>query len=264
MRSEGHASEIEVTFIIWLENARGVARQIADLTRIGNYQLLPQDSKSIHDLYFDSPDRNLRNKKLALRVREIDATRWITLKGPSQPTGWGGVERLEIEAPWSLDALNRVLKELTARRVKLPGQNQELDSIHPLDVMTSLGLKVVQDRKTHRRVRNIVTIEGGPLLAELAIDSVVYHFRDQEIYHHEVEIEAKVRDGSTVLKAVIGSLGGMYGPVLRRWDHSKLATGMAIERLLSEVGPQGLLDIDNHLKPAAYDKIHDWLKRSSL
>jgi inorganic triphosphatase YgiF len=256
--------EIEAALIIRSRNPQIVARKIAGLRSIADYRLLPQDSETIHDLYFDTPDRKLQTQKLALRLREIGTTRWITLKGPSQPTDWGGMERLEIEAPWSQDALTRVVKELTDRRINMLLHDQDFDRTHPLDVMTSSGLEVVQNRETHRQVRNVVFRESGPVLAELAIDSVVYYFGDQEIRHHEVEIEAKVRDSSTVLKTVIERLTAMYRPVLRRWDHSKLATGMAIQKMLSEGALIGLLDNDGNLTPVAYDKIGAHLTRGDI
>ena len=258
--------EIEATLIIWSENPQVVAGQIAGLTSIANYRLLSQNSETIHDLYLDTPNQALQNQKLALRIREIGGSRWVTLKGRSQLTDWGGVERLEIEALWSEDALTRVVKELMDRKIKMLQQRQDFDYDHPMDVMTSLGLEVVQDRRSYRKVRNIVLIgeQSSPVLAELAIDFVVYHFRDQKICHHEVEIEAKVVDGSTVLKTMIESLVAMHGPVLRRWDHSKLATGKAVEKLLSEGALEGLLDINNNLKPIAYDKIDNYLNCGSI
>ena len=265
MRS--NSREIEASLIIWSENPQVVASQIAGLTAIGNYRLLPQDPQIIHDLYLDTPDRALQSQELALRVREIGTTRWVTLKGRSQPTDWeGGVERLEIEALWSKDALTRVVKELVDRGIKTLQQRQDFDDAHPLDVIASLGLEPIQDRESHRQVRNIVSAgeESSSVLAELAIDSVVYHFGGQEICHHEVEIEAKEGGSSAVIKTVVESLVARYGLALRRWGHSKLATGKAIEKMLSEDVLEGLLDIHNNLKPVAYDKINDYLKRSSI
>ncbi len=258
--------EIEAALIIWSEEPQIVASQIAGLAAIGNYRLLPQDPQIIHDLYLDTPDRALQTQELALRVREIGTMRWVTLKGPSQPTDWeGGVERLEIEVLWSKDALTRVVKELVNRGIKILPQRQDLDDVHPLDVMASLGLEPIQDRESHRRVRNIVKGEANDsVLAELAIDSVVYHFGGQEIRHHEVEVEAKEGGNSAVIKTVVESLVAMYGPALRRWGHSKLATGKAIERMLSEGALEGLLDINNNLKPVAYDRIDDYLKGSRI
>lgn len=258
--------EIEATLIIWSETPQVITEQIASLTSIKNYRLLPQDSKTINDSYFDTPDHALQTQKLALRIREIDGTYWITLKGPSRPVGrWGGVERLEIEAPWSPDALTRVVKELMDRGIKVL-RHQEFDCARPLDVVSSLGLEVVQHRECQRKVRNIVHKgeESGPVLAELAIDSVAYHFNNHQVHHHEVEIEAKWDDGSTVIKTVIERLGKMCQRALRRWDYGKLATGKAIEKLLSEEALEGLLDNDKNLKPIAYGKVEDYLKYDNI
>jgi inorganic triphosphatase YgiF len=258
--------EREATLIIWSQDPQAVARQIAGLTSIANFRLLPHGSIAIHDIYFDTLDHALQAQKLALRVREVGAAHWTTLKGQSQPDDWGGVSRLEIEVPWSQNALARVVKELVRRKVKIMQPRQDFDRAQPLQVMTSLGLEVIQDRETHRQIRNIVRAGEGnsPALAELAIDSVVYHFGDQQVYHHEVEIEAKAENVSTVLGAVIETLLTMYKPALRRWDHAKLTTGKAIDKMLREGSLQGLLDTSNNIKPAAYDRIDDYLKHSGI
>ncbi len=168
-----HAShrECEATLIILSDDPQVVVQQIAVPTSVANYRLLPQGPQLIRDRYLDTPDKALQAKTLALRIRELQGHHWITLKGHSQPTVGGGVERLEIEA---------------------------------------------------RR-----------------------------------------RDGSAVLKTMTESLISMYGPVLRRWDYSKLATSKAIEQLLLDRALDGLLDNHNHLKPAAHDPIDAYLRRGS-
>ncbi len=254
--------EIEATLVICSEKPQAVADQIAALTRIGNYPLLPQDPKAIHDLYLDTPDRALQARELAVRIREVGRLHWITLKGPRHPTDWGGVERLEIETLWSEKALTEVLKELMDRGIEVPQRQRHFESDHPLSVMMSLGWEVVQNRRSHRQIRNIVLTgdESGQGLAEMAIDSVLYHFGYRDIGHHEVEIEAKVKDGSAVIKAVIEGLMAMYGSALRAWDHSKQVTGEAIERLLRQGALAGLTDANNNLKPVVYDKIQAYLE----
>lgn len=251
--------EVEASLIIKSENPRKVAGQIADLTSINNYRLLPQDSKTIHDFYFDKPNRALQTKKFALRIRTIGTSHWITLKGPSQPSNCGGVKRLEIEESWSKDTLTKVFNELESKGIQMPQIRQDLDYIHPLNAMSGLGFEIVQKRESHRKIRNIVGEKNYPTLAEMAIDSTVYHFSNQNICHYEVEIEAKVGD-SLVLEIIIKRLEKIYGPELQRWDYGKLATGKAIEKLLNEGGLEGMLDGNNNLKPAVYNKIADILK----
>lgn len=254
--------EVEASLIIWSENPQPVAGQIAGLTSVGNYRLLPQDPILIHDLYFDTPDRALQTPQMALRLREIGGTSWITLKGPSQPTGWGsGVERLEIEVEWSKGALTGIVEELRARGVEILPQWQDSDDAYPLAVMAGLGLEVIQDREGHRQLWNIVAGDrSSPVLAELALDFVVFNFSGQQVCYHEVEIEAKGEGGPAVIQAMVESLVVMVGPVLRTWDYGKLATGKAIEGLLKTGELQELLGVDNNLKPAALDRISDYLE----
>ena len=61
--------------------------------------------------------------------------------------------------------------------------------------MKWIGLNLIQDRKAHRQARDIVSQQDGPVLAESAINSVVYCLGDREVCHYEVEVEAKGTDG---------------------------------------------------------------------
>lgn len=259
-------SEMEATLIICSQDPEGVAQKIVALTEIKNYRLLSQETKKIHDIYFDKPDSALKGEKLALRIREIGATQLITLKGPSELSDWGGVKRLEIEKLWCKNALASVREELKDNNIRLPKLRKDFDWANPREVMASLGLQVIQDRETQRQIRNIVVLDDDytPILAELAIDSVVYNFRDKKILHYEVELESKMRDGANVVKAVSENLVKMFEPALRRWDYGKLATGKAIEKLLNEGALEGLVDGKNKLKLSAYDKIEEYLKKDKV
>ena len=197
------------------------------------------------------------------QAREIGYAQWITLKGPSKETSWGGVERFEIEELWSKEALEEIIKELRKKKIKgfrIPKESS--DHSHPRGVLEKMGLKVIQDRHTQRHVRNIILSgeDQWPVLAELAIDSVTYHPEDGEIRHHEIEIEAKIRDGKTAVKAVAESLLEKNSDALKEWAHSKLATGKAIKHLSKKGALEGLIDSNNNLKPSAYDKIDGYLK----
>jgi len=123
--------ESESTLVILSEHPEAVADEIAGLTSIGSYLLLPQGSTMIHDIYFGVSDRELIKQGLALRVREIGTTRLITLKGPAQATDWGGIERFETEVPWSQDALSMIMEQLTDTEIEIPQQDSDLENAHP-------------------------------------------------------------------------------------------------------------------------------------
>jgi inorganic triphosphatase YgiF len=258
------AREAEAAMVIATDTAGAVANRIARLTVIAGHHLVPRGTRRIHDVYFDAPDGALQAQRVALRIREIDGATWVTLKGPSHSTDWGGKERLEIELPWSQDALKRIVAELAGRRFAPPAGNQRFDSSRPVQTMLTLGLHAIQDRQVHRRVRDVVTERPPLVLAELAIDSVTYQFDDRKIHHHEVEIETKSRAGSRAGRAVVEGLLSTYGPALRVWPFGKLATGKTIERLLREDILEGLLDSNDSLTPAAYDRIAARLESGGL
>jgi hypothetical protein len=255
-----HMQESEIALIVASDQPRKTVERIASLTSIAGYQLLARNTLVIHDLYFDTPDRAFAPPKLALRVREFGATRLLALKGPSKATDWGGVERLEIEEPWSHDALATVIRALADRGIETPRQWRFSEG-HPRQVLADLGFQVIQDRETHRQARNIVGADkdGIPTLAELAIDSVLYRLEGKEIRHHEVEIEAKAEVGVSMMPSAIDGLTILLGDLLRVWDHSKLAIGFALEELVAQGELEELLDLNGDLTPAAYDKIDRYL-----
>jgi hypothetical protein len=96
--------------------------------------------------------------------------------------------------------------------------------------------------------------------AELAADSVTYFFPETQILHYEVEIESKGANGPTAAAAIAEYLLAEYSPELKRWRHDKLATGWAIRKLLAAGSLEGLLDLNNRLKSAAYDRIDEYLR----
>ena len=258
--------ESEIALIINAEQPRKVVERIGSLPSIANYKLLPRGSEEIHDVYFDTLDDAFQPQKLALRIREERNETLITLKGPSRLEDGGGVERIEIEGPWSKDMLATIVEQLADWGIEMPPPDQEFDLKDPRDYLMDRGFKVVQDRRTRRQVRDVVRAgeEDGPRLAELAIDSVVYHFASHKIHHYEVEIEAKTEEGLRPLKPLIDGLINMFGgEVLDKPEYSKLAVGFALQELLHTGALEGLIDLDGNLKPAAYDKIDEYLRQGT-
>ena len=253
--------EEEVTLIVCSENPRSVLEEIAELTVLGDFRLYWTDTLNVHDRYFDTADRSLRDHHVALRVRQVDSKRWITFKGPSRTIEDGFANRMEFEAEWSDQALTETLDQLAKSGIELPHRANAGARSHPLDALNALGLVVVQDRETYRMAREIVPhADNGTFAAtKLLIDSVVYRFHGKEIRHYEVEIEALTSDGAHVLKTMAESLRDRFGRVLRRWNHSKLATGWAVENLWHDLHAAGLIK-GGCLLPAAYDQIDGFLR----
>lgn len=252
--------EEEVTLIVCSENPRSVVNDIAELNALGDFRLYASDTLRVHDRYFDTGDRSLRDLHVSLRLREIGSKRWITFKGPSRTIEDGFGNRMELEAEWSDQALTEVMNQLTKRGIELSPWAKGGASSHPLDVLSALGLVLVQDRETKRMVREIVPYaEDGTLaVAELLIDSVVYHFDQKEIRHYEVEIEAQIPNGARVLTTLAKSLSDRFGKALQSWNHSKLATGWAVADLWDDLHTAGLVK-EGCLLPAAYEYIDRFL-----
>jgi inorganic triphosphatase YgiF len=252
--------EREATLLICSDRPETVYQEIASLNAIGKYKLIPGEPQLLEDRYFDTPDAKLRAKKWGLRLRRIGTDLWITLKGPSKQTEWGGRERAETEALWSKTSLAGVEAELSRQGIEMDFHGEDLEHSDPMEVMTSAGLVVIQRRDTRRAASAVISGTDGMVQAELAADLVAYFFPETEILHYEVEIESKGPNGPTAAVAIAEYLLAEYSPELKRWCHDKLATGWAIRELLTGGSLDGLLDSNNRLKSAAYDRIDEYLR----
>jgi len=256
--------ESEIALAISSHEPQEILERIASLRALPGYQLIPGDSMDMHDLYFDTRDRALDPLRLALRVRETGPTALLALKGPEEKVDSGLVVRLEIEEPWSQAVVTKVISELAARGIQLSEPESIPDHVRPREVLEDLGFEVIQDRETRRQVRNITPRdkENGPVLAEMDIDSVVYRLGEEEIRHYEVEVELNPETEVGTIAQVRDALTKELGDGLRRWAHSKLAIGFALEELRIKGALEGALDPEGNLKPAAYDRIDEYLKRT--
>ncbi len=246
-------TELEHVLMIISEDARSLAQQIAKLDSAAGYRLTPLPTVKIRDVYFDTADGRLRKRKVNLRVRRLENGHWLTLKQDPRIFSLRRDERQELEIPWSPDSLRRVLKELSSRGIELEGSSLFAGS-DPVEVLKTGGLRVIQDRETQREARNITSADGHVVLAELAVDSVLYHFQSPDIRLFEVEIEAKSSEGRRVIGEVASSLRKHFGSELRPWRHGKLKTGKTIRKLL-ENGALGGLVNGTDLRPNAFEKI---------
>jgi inorganic triphosphatase YgiF len=257
--------EIEIALVIAADDPQAIASQIETLTDLARFRLVPRGTVMIHDIHLDTSAGWLDARRWALRLREIDGSVWLTLKGPSSHRPDGGTTRREIERMWSEEALAEALQTLRAAGVGapasvpgragvgVPGSVPGPAAGSPLDVMRRLGLVVVQDRHTHRALRDVVETPGDRAVAELAIDVVTYHLPGRDVYHFEVEIEAKTQEGRPALGAIAADLARRFAPALRPRMGSKLTLGTAIARLHAEGALESLLGAGTILTPAAYE-----------
>jgi hypothetical protein len=86
--------------------------------------------------------------RVAFRVRELDGQPLLTLKSAPVRTGLAS-ERLELEAPWSPEALEAVLEELRRRGVDLPAPAGAGSGELRAD-LAALGLQPTQRRENTR------------------------------------------------------------------------------------------------------------------
>jgi hypothetical protein len=258
----GH--EIEAALIVYADAPRAIEQRLTDLQTLAEFSLIPRATEIIEDTYFDTTDRSLQARLIALRARRLDDTWRLTMKADAH-RALAGEERLEIESAWSSGALHNVLSELRNRGVDVPGSPGELGSADPTAVMASLGLEEVQTRVTTRTPRNVV-LRGAESeqLAELAIDAVAYRFREEPVRLLEVEVEAKGRGDASIVERITARLHNAFPSQLRPWPYGKLPTGKAIQELLAIGQLDGLIGEDGMLRPVAYEQIARLLNRGAM
>ena len=250
------AHEEELTLLIASENPEAVVEAVAALTRLGRFPLIARPKRTIHDVYYNRIDGSLGGKGWALRIREVNRERLVTLKGPPTPNEWGGVQRIEFERKWSREALDVVMDLLAVSGVPVEKHAEKFDLNDPHGTMDSLGMSAIQDRETVRLVRDVVTEDGdsGESIAELVIDSVTYHIRTVDVRHYELELEAGSPEASRIIGPLAQLLLERFGSGLRPWNIGKTATGKRVERLMAD-GVLATLMKDGRLLPAAYDRM---------
>jgi len=246
--------EVELVLMIVSRDPRSLAEKIAGLESLAGYRLSRRPPVAIHDVYLDTSDKRLKQRRLNLRVRRQEGASWLTMKKNPGPFSWRRDERQELEIPWSQSSLDRILQELGRNGINLPAAKITEES-DPVETLKSSGLVVTQDRETRRESSNVLPQAGEQVpLAEMAVDSVQYNLAAQTVSLCEVEIESKSNEGRKVLDAVKKSLQGRFGAELRPWKHGKLVTGKAIRKLLENGELEGQLE-GGFLKPESFDKI---------
>lgn len=252
--------EREITLAIVSEQAEAVADDIARLESIGDCRLVPRGVLLFRDVYFDTLARRLSNQGWALRVRTGESECIVTLKGPSCQSRWGGVERTEIEAPWSREAIRRILGELALESPPTL-EIADLDKEDPTIFMLSLGFEVIQTRQVKRLVKDLLSPGSESVVAEMAVDRVCYVYSATEVLHWEIEIEGRRDSPDVSLEGLANQLVEGFGQALLKWDHGKLATGLTLEKLVADPSAREAILSGNRVTPQAYTTVDALLRR---
>jgi CYTH domain len=261
--SEG-PREIEGVLLVRAEDQEASARRVAGLEAVDRFLLRPRPPQRIRDTYLDTGDGDLARARVAFRVRELDGQPLLTLKSAAVRTGLAA-ERLELEGPWSAATLGTALEELWRRDVPLPEAPEGAGAGEPLADLAGLGLRPTQVRETTRTPRDVLERgdpDAGPV-AELTVDDVAYQLPAGTARLVEVEVEAKGEGGLATVQALLGAVAAALPDDLRPWPYGKLGTGIAVERMLAAGQLEGLLDAGGRIRPAAHDRIAEFLSRDS-
>lgn len=257
----GEPREVEVKLIVRSDRPREVVQRVAGLESLAGYRVMDRGELHLRDVYFDTADGSLVRSRAALRLRYEGPRVLVTLKAQAGEASRGMTDRLEIELAWSADALRRVVEALGGLGIRLPRPAAEAGTDDPVVALEGMGLRVVQDRVTRRRVRDVVPSgeSGARMVAELVVDSVEYVAEGRRAWHHEVEVEAEPSGDPGLLEELADALLADFPDALRPWPYSKQATGKAVEALLGGGEVEGLLGPEGDLAPAAYERIDRYL-----
>jgi inorganic triphosphatase YgiF len=250
--------ELEIVLMV-RSNGERILSDLASLQSILTYRLKHLPRRIIHDTYYDTPDRILRKKRVNLRMRNIGEQWFLSAKLGSRMKRGGVISRRETETPWSTPALRQIASQLGLRLPDTSGGPRP----DPKSELGRMGLQMVQSRETRREGSNVIKDEN--LVAELALDTVIFHFNSIQVPLYEIEVELK-SDSKTALKAlddVAKRIISMYPGLVSPWPYGKFVTGRAIEKLQQEGRLQDLLD-GQGLKPDAINTIERVIHSKNL
>ena len=229
-------SEVENALLILTNNNEQVRNMINELLLRNGFLSEQKGRRRMIDTYFDYKDNSLKNNKIELRIRSIEGgVSKITLKVLKKETQ-SHSERVEIERPWSRESFDEIMKELSSC---LGGHAFERSAYYgnedPENTLTSAKFRKIQERKTERNIINAINSQPSELEFEFAIDRIFYHLSPPYKNYGlmELEIESKKTGNYETLDRLVNELTTDHQSIFRLWPHSKLATGLAIEAMLS-------------------------------
>lgn len=252
------ATEIETKLVVIAEDPQTLMDEIACRERMGDYLIKPLGTRTFTDTYYDTLERTLTARGVAVRTRHQKGSVIFCIKESERIREDGAAFREELEMPWSarcIEHIERVMQNGPVGKRKILYETDASGS-----ALASLGLFSIQTRQTRRNTCEICSPGLNEPLAELALDAVRYCIRDKELLHHEIEVEARNPSSELHMTRFTGLLRTYYPDNLMRWDHNKLVTGMAMDRLMTysriSSAPQGAPCLDR----SSYHVIDAYLK----
>ena len=257
--------EVEGVLLVRADDQDAAGGRVAALEAVGRFDLRARPPQRIRDTYLDTGDGALSAARVAFRVRELDGRPLLTLKADPVRSGLAA-ERLELEAPWSAEALRAVLEELGRRGIELVDPPGGAGAGEPLADLSGLGLHPTLVRDTTRTPRDVLARgrEAAGPVAELTVDDVGYQLPTGSARLLEVEVEAKGQGGLETVQVLLAALAEGFPGALRPWPYGKLATGRAVEQLLAAGRLEGLLDPAGRIHPSAHDRLAEFLAQNGL
>lgn len=232
MRLQDHV-EVELKLTVVGDDPDAVLDQVAELNSIADLRLGPPETHRLHDLYWDFPDRSMRNQHLSLRLRQIDDRQVFTAKGGTSSSD-GLFRRYELEVPATPENWLGIRAALKSEGASLQDGTERLEG-DPADWIAAAGLAVTQDRTTRRTIRYAYDPAAPDQPAsELALDRTRFQFGTLTVDYWEIEIEQMDPDGSPVELGVW--LMARFPGRLEFSTMGKYSRGLTIERELREAG----------------------------
>ena len=153
--------EVEGVLLVRADDQEAAGDRVAALNAVDRFELRARPALRIRDVYLDTDGGALAGSRVAFRLREQDGRPLLTLKADAVRSGLSS-ERLELEAPWSAEALQAALAELRRRGVELPISPEGPGAGEPLAELAALGLHPTQTRETTRTPRDVVEPTRAP------------------------------------------------------------------------------------------------------
>ena len=256
--------EVEKALLILAKDNELVEKIINDLFLRNRYHFEKKGRRTMTDMYFDYKDKSLKKHKIDLRIRssEGEAPK-ITLKFLKSVAS-SHSERVEIERIWSRESFEEIMKELSSHLEEhVLESSANFINGDPENILSVKFVKI-QERKTERNIINAMNSRTSELEFEFAIDRTFYRlnssYKDYGLM--ELEIESKKTGNYEILDRHVNEIINDHQSKFLLWPHSKLATGLAIEALLSrrEIKTGEDFDIDGLLTLSGAKKIDSIMK----